>query len=48
MLGQHLEAHEVGVLEADLTAINEEVILLKHQLAEAVHIDRPAHAEKEL
>ena len=38
MLRHHLETHEVGVLVPDQIAVNKDVVLFHHQLAEAVQV----------
>ena len=48
MLRQHVEAHKVGVFVADESAFHEEVVLFKHQLAEALQVMRPTHVKKQL
>ena len=48
MLRQHIEAHKVCVFVADEGTFHEEVVLFKHQLAEALQVMRPTHIKKQL
>ena len=47
VLGEHLEAGEVGVLVANHLAVDKDVVLLVHELSESLHIERSAHAHKQ-
>ena len=48
VLGQHLEVDEVGELVANHGAVDEDVVLLLHQLAERVDVEWAADAREEL
>ena len=48
VLGQHLEVDEVGELVANHGAVDEDVVLFLHQLAECVDVERASDAREEL
>ena len=48
VLGQHLEINEVGELVANHGAVDEDVVLFLHQLAECVDVERASDAREEL
>lgn len=48
VFGQHLETDEVGILVADHHTVHKDVVLLVHQLAESVDVERSTHADKKL
>ena len=48
VLRQHLEIDEVGELVANHGAVDEDVVLLLHQLAERVDVKRASDAREEL
>ena len=48
MLRQVLEAHEVGVLGSNSFTVNEDVMLVVHELLEGLDAQRTSHAYKQL
>ena len=48
VLWQHLELDEVGKLVANHCAVHQDVVLLEHELAECVDVERAAETGKKL